>query len=491
MQYPAVNWHEGLFLQPHHFQAWDRHWSERVSTGEQWQSPFGYGVLSISINESALAAGFLQIDSLRCKTPGGALIDFGTGHQSERRDLRPALDVQSSQSRPASPNNGRSGTQSLVGIDVYIGVPRLKLGNKNVDEVQHINGARFRAHWLDLPDEVDAASVRPVELRQLNAKILLGTDDLAGFDVLRIARVQRSTRDTAIVQLDPNYIPPVLECSAWTSLRSEVLSALYDLMQQYSEQFSQQIFDHGGALHANSPIDVQRLLVLQAVNPAASVLGVLANSRGIHPLTAYVELAKLAGSLDLISSDRVAKPTAAYDHENLGGIFFELKHRIVRSIAAIQSSPYKQYMFLGNDRGMQVAIESSQFLINRRWFIGIMKGNLASDTLHELLAPGNMDWKLGSLSQVDRLFAQRSPGIELRSTQNMPSSLPRGEEWVYYEVLGLDQPAWKDVKSTGTLAMRISDEIIVQRDSLVGQKTLLVSFERKTIPLQFALFGVP
>ncbi len=43
MQFPAVNWHEGLFLHPHHFQAWDRHWTERVSTGEQWQSPHGYG----------------------------------------------------------------------------------------------------------------------------------------------------------------------------------------------------------------------------------------------------------------------------------------------------------------------------------------------------------------------------------------------------------------------------------------------------------------
>ncbi len=186
MQFPAVNWHEGLFLQPHHFQAWDRHWSERVSTGEQWLNPFSYGILSIAINEAALSAGYLQIDSLRCKTPGGVLIDFGVGHQSDRRDLRPAFHGTSDQSSQGSSSaRGMEGNGSQR-LDVFIGVPRLKLGNKNVDPVQHMNGARFRAHWLDLPDEVDAATVRPVELRQLNAKILLGTDDLAGYDVFKL-----------------------------------------------------------------------------------------------------------------------------------------------------------------------------------------------------------------------------------------------------------------------------------------------------------------
>ena len=74
MQFPAVNWHEGLFLQPHHFQAWDRHWSERVTAGEQWQNPYFYGITEIAINSAALAAGHFQLDALKARTPAGGAI---------------------------------------------------------------------------------------------------------------------------------------------------------------------------------------------------------------------------------------------------------------------------------------------------------------------------------------------------------------------------------------------------------------------------------
>ncbi len=490
MQFPAVNWHEGLFLQPHHFQAWDRHWTERVSAGEQWLSPHGYGLLELNINSDALATGFLQIDLIRCKTPGGAMIEWSLSSMLERRDLRQALDVVSNSSQPYGSGLQSSATPSSGFVDIYVGVPRLVLGTRNVDAPDHRNGSRFRAHWLDLPDELDAACVKPVELRELNAKILLSTDDLAGYDILRIARVRRSEADGALVRLDNNYIPPLIDCSANSLMRSEILSSIFDLMQQCSEQFAKQILDAGNSLQATSPIDVQRLLVLQAINPAASVLRVLATSKGIHPFTLYVELARLAGTLDLLSSKRSAKLTSPYDHENLGGIFFELKRRIMAAVDGLQRAPYHQWTFVGNEHGMQLSIAPKLLASMQRWYLGIHRGASDAEALQRLMTQGQLDWKLGSLNQVEKLFTARSPGVQLARCVGAPTSLPSSDQWIYYEIVGLDSPVWKDVLATGSLGLRICDSMIANRPQLVGQNTISITVGKEQHSLQFSLFGV-
>ncbi|MEM8735675.1 MAG: type VI secretion system baseplate subunit TssK, partial [Planctomycetota bacterium] len=136
MQFPPVHWHEGLFLQPQHFQAWDRHWTERVSMGEMWQNPYAYGVAEIEINSAALAAGYFQLDKLKAKTPAGTLLELSVGQQSERRDVRPALHG------PASNGDGEAVSTSSR-VKVYIGVPRLRLGDANVTQGEQRSGNRY------------------------------------------------------------------------------------------------------------------------------------------------------------------------------------------------------------------------------------------------------------------------------------------------------------------------------------------------------------
>ncbi len=491
MQFPAVNWHEGLFLQPHHFQAWDRHWTERVALGERWQSPYGYGVIELSLNRDALAIGFLQVDTLRCKTPGGALIDSIQGATFERRDLRPALEEASR--RLGVSATGKQATQkdraAVVALDVYVGVPRLQLGINNVDEVSHWNGARYRAHLLELPDETDAASVRPIELRQLNAKILLSTDDLAGYDLLHIARLRREHSEEVQVRLDGRFIPPLLDCASHGLMRSEILTAIQDLIQNISQRFAYQLLEESSGLHARTSIEVQRLMILQAVHPAAAVLQVLSSSRGVHPFTAYMELVRLAGALDLLHPQRVVRPTPAYDHENLGDIFFELKRRILYSVEQLDSVPYQHYPLHGYAHGMQVQLDPQRIAECPRWFLGINKGPLDAARIQQLMAPGNLDWKLGCTTQVERLFAGRAEGIKLQAAANAPKAFPQNDEWVYFEVDTKDSPAWDAVLQSGALAWRVADSSILNREQLQDAPEIIVRDGRTPVKLRVSLFG--
>jgi type VI secretion system protein ImpJ len=481
MQFPAVNWHEGLFLQPHHFQAWDRHWSERVAAGEQWQNPYFYGISEIAINSAALAAGHFQLDLLKARTPGGALLQLSAGQQSERCDLRGALDASQ-----LAGNNAAVETSPRF-IEVSIGIPRLRLGGENVNRGTSGQGVRFSSELLELPDEVDASSIQPVELRRVNAHLLLSGQELSGYDALPLARVRRS-EDGSAIELDPHYIPPLLDCSAWPEMRSHILSPVADLLARASEQAGQALADASGALQANSPIQLAQLMLLQVVNPAASMMRVMATSRGIHPHAAYLELARLAGSLDLFHAQRSVKATRAYDHDQLGPIFAQLKRRIVTALASFDNQPYIQKFFVGNETGLQTAIDTVP-TGKVEWYIGVHKGQLPLAQLQLLLSAAHMDWKLGSLEQVERLFTQRAPGVELQPVDEIPAVLPHGTEWAYFKI-DPRSAAWKEVLASRSLAIRIKDSMIANSDTLQGSRQLEVAVKQQVIPLRFALFGV-
>jgi len=481
MQFPAVNWHEGLFLQPHHFQAWDRHWSERVAAGEQWQNPYFYGISEIAINSAAMAAGHFQLDLLKARTPGGALLQLAHGQQSARCDVRAALDASLIIGySDAVENAARS-------IEVFIGIPRLRLGGENVNRGTSGQGYRFSSELLELPDEVDASSVQPVELRRVNAHLLLSGQDLSGYDALPIARVRRN-EDGSSIELDPQYIPPLLDCAAWPEMRAQILSPVADLLTRASEQAGQALADASGTLQATSPIQLAQLMLLQVVNPAASMMRVMATSRGIHPHAAYLELARLAGALDLFHAQRCVKTTRAYDHDQLGPIFSQLKRRIVTALASFDNQPYVQKFFVGNTTGLQTTLESIP-AGKMEWYVGVHKGQLSLAHLQQLLSAAHMDWKLGCAQQVERLFTQRVPGVELQPVDETPNDLPRGTEWAYFKV-DQSSSAWKDVLASRTLAIRIKDSMIANAEKLHGNRQLDVSFKQQLIPLRFALFGV-
>ena len=117
--------------------------------------------------------------------------------------------------------------------------------------------------------------------------------------------------------------------------------------------------------------------------------------------------------------------------------------------------------------------------------------NVPTDICRELLRPGVLDWKMGSNQQVDLLFKHRMPDVkaddELRAP---PRALPSQRGWIYFEVRR-EGPAWKDVLSTQTLAMRFNTNLIANLDKLAGQRKLEVIYNEKRAILEFALFAVP
>jgi type VI secretion system protein ImpJ len=312
---------------------------------------------------------------------------------------------------------------------------------------------------------------------------------LAGYETLPIAQIQRTGDRGGLPQLDTRYIPPLLAIDAWPPLGRDIVREIYDMVGKKLEVLSQIVTSRGLTLTSQEPGDLDRVFMLAQVNEAYATLGVLSFARGVHPFAAYTELCRIVGKLSIFGPDRRVPEVPQYDHDDLARIFAWVKERIEALLNAIRDDEYEQEYFVGVGLGMLVTLKPKWLNPDWKWYVGVAYENITDQECRELLAPDQLDWKLGSQSQVEMLFKLAKPGLHLVPLDRTPRSLPANRNWDYYEV-SRDNAAWKDVQSTQTLAMRLRDALIVNRNDLQGQRKLIVNYRGKRAVLEFALFAV-
>ncbi len=80
--------------------------------------------------------------------------------------------------------------------------------------------------------------------------------------------------------------------------------------------------------------------------------------------------------------------------------------------------------------------------------------------------------------------------MQLTPLAQAPRALPPAGDVLYFKVTG-GNAAWNDVLETETLAMRLNESLIANRDDLQGKQELVVSVGGTQSQLRFALFAVP
>ncbi len=112
-----------------------------------------------------------------------------------------------------------------------------------------------------------------------------------------------------------------------------------------------------------------------------------------------------------------------------------MQRKLTELIGSAKRLEYEQRYFVGVDRGMQVTLDPKWLHTSWKWYVGVHGENVSHDMIRDLLREGAMDWKMGSVQQVDLLFKHRMPDVkaddELRTP---PRALPSQRGWLYYEV---------------------------------------------------------
>jgi type VI secretion system protein ImpJ len=489
MRYPPVNWSEGMFLLPHHFQAAEKHVQELVQTSERWDHAYNYGVQRIDISQDAIGNFQFQINACHARLRDGTLVVINPEQDLDRAEIKESIQELEGVLKSVSADL-KAGLQVEPVVRVYLGVPKLKTGAANVRSEWQENGKqRFSELKRQVLEETRGGNEQEIAVKSLNVRLLLSTDDLSGFEIIPIAQVHRADERSAHPRLDVRYIPPLLDCECWPPLGREIIRAIYDIVGKKIEVLATQIITRGISLASDTPGDVERVLMLSELNEAYATLTMLAFAQGVHPYLAYSELCRLVGKLSIFSKERRIADVPHYDHDDLGRIFYWVKERIVALLDTIKDYEYEMQKFVGVGIGMQVTLVPKWLQSDWKWYVGILHPDLSDSECRELITPRVLDWKLGSQGKVDYYFEKGVPGLRLLPLDKTPRALPGDRNWSFFEV-SRDNEAWKDVQATQTLAMRLREASIQNFPELQGNHRIIVFFKGKRAELEFALFAV-
>jgi len=479
-----VHWHEGMFLRPHHFQAAQRHASDELTRGTRWNLHHDWGLRAVELDADAVANHRFAVRSLRARLRDGTLVSLPEDGDLPALDLKPALE------RGAS-------------VTVFLAVPTLHLGRANVSDERtaRADGSRFQLDSQELEDENTGVNPQLIQVRLLNLQLLLSTQDHAGFEVLPIARIEKSPRADALPQLDESYIPPLLACDAWAPLAAGILQNVHDRIGKKVDLLAEQV--HSRNVDFDSSAQGERLLFeqLRVLNEGQALLNVFAFAEGIHPLPAYAELCRLVGALAVFGEARRTPGLPPYDHDDLGGCFHAVKHHLDALLDAVVEPAYKERPFVGAGLRMQVALESMWLEPGWELFIGVDSPLETEECVRLLTKPGGLDMKVGSSDRVDQLFRLGQAGLKFAHTPQRPAALPQRPGLIYFRINRESQQGeWLNVQRSLSLAVRLNETRIAGK--IQDQRRLTINVLSgapvgehraggQTTTLQFTLFAVP
>lgn len=471
MRNPAVNWSEGMFLRPHHFQAAERFWDETIAQNISFCSPYAYGIQKVTISADALANGSLEFGGLKARWKDGTIIAQEDNHV-ERVELTDRFEDVDLGNKP---------------VTAFLALPILQEGQPNV-AVNSTGGLqRYSEFRRPTDDESVGGNRQEISLRTLNYRILFSNEELSGYDLIPIARLQKSESNEGQFLIDANYFPPSLTIQAWPELAG-VVRAIYDVIGSRIQSLSDIVREKGISLSSQSAGDLEKILLLHALNEAYGELSCMAFASGVHPLTAYTALCRIVGKCSIFGPGLTIDQVPKYDHEDLATIFRWALERIRKLIFSVKEDEYEQRYFVGSGRGMLVQLEPEWFGMEWDWYFGVDPVNISRDECFQLLR-NSIDWKLGSSDKVEQYMTLQKPGVKLRPVAQVPRALPSRGNWVYFQIKR-EEDAWKHVQVTQTMAMRVRSEQIANLNTLEGTRRLRLTISGKTYGLEFAVFAV-
>lgn len=467
----AVHWYEGMFLRPHHFQAAQRHVLQIGARGEKWDHHYNWGLRSIDLDLEALSNYRFVVHSLQARLRDGTLVAL------PEDGLIPALDLKGAFDR---------GPQATV----YLAVPTLRLGRANVAGDAGADGNRFVLDTQELEDENTGVNPQPVQVRLLNLKFLLSNQDPTGYEVLPIARVEKSARAEAVPQLDRTYIPPLLACDAWPPLADGILQTIYDRIGKKVELLANQVVSSNISFDSPAQGDVQLIVQLRMLNEAYVTQGVLAFAQGVHPLQSYLELCRTVAHLAIFGPTRRPPALPRYDHDDLGGCFYRVKQYLDSLLDVLVEPAYKERAFIGAGLRMQVALELPWLESVWQMYIGVQSPLDAEDCIRLLTRAGQLDMKIGSSDRVDAIYRLGQAGLRFAHSPRPPRALPTHPGLIYFQINRESQQAeWQNVQKSLTLAIRLNENLIA--GDIQGQQVLSIKTGGQVATLQFTLYVVP
>lgn len=439
-----IFWHEGLFLQPHHFQWQDLYMQSLVEPLNRYLRPSLWGTGKIVIHTEALSNYEFNImsgefrfrDMTHALFPGNAVLESRNFEKAWKDKGKP--------------------------FNVYLGIRKLLPNSKNVSnpldyESFSMVPTRYASEieTETLPDFYEGSEALAIERLRYVLKLLWEEEknSVGDYEVLPIACIENQNSN---IILSPNFIPPVLSIFSSKVLMRSVKS-LVELITATANRLEANKKERGVHTAEFGTKDMVYLLTLRTLNRFTPILRhMLGSGFSVHPWSVYGVLCQLIGELSTFSAKinlvRIRKDDPFYlpdyDHENLSFCFRRVIKILVKLMGDIAAEP--EYIAQFSFDGVNYKLDVPQKMLKgrKRYYLVVETEADPKQVVAEL---ENMA-KLSSIEYLELLIAQSLPGIQMRHIKHPPPELPRRSMGIYFS-LNHKNRLWEKVLEEKNLSL--------------------------------------
>jgi len=436
-------WHQGLFLQPHHFQLSDLYNKSLVEPWYRFMAPHFWGAGSFEIDEAVLANFVFDIKAGEFIFPDNSHVILGENAVIQARSFEKAWD-----------DGGKP-------FPVYLGLKKWDSNGENVavltdlSDLSHVSN-RFLS--LNAPEEIsDLHGNGPTaEVKQMRflLKIFWETeiDHQGDYQLIPIARLKRKLEEIIV---DTDFIPPCLTLSG-SDILSGIVKEIKD--QLFSKTRQLEAVKRAKGVHTAEfgSRDMVYMMALRSLNRYVPLLTHLTGTTQGQPWAVYGVLRQIVGELSSFSAEVSANGeledgTALileYDHKKLWDCFAGAQRLITRLLDEITSGP--EYIIPLHFDGTYFAAELPPSLFEgaNRFYL-VLETQQSADTIIESM---NQVAKLSAREFLPILIAQSLPGIKLQHLEVVPQELPRKSDATYFQI-DTHEKSWEPVEKGNNMTL--------------------------------------
>jgi type VI secretion system protein ImpJ len=430
-----IHWAEGLFLQPHHLQRAQHGLREQISAERRLSLSYPWGLLEARLSRDDLENMRIRFDRLRAILRSGVVVDF-----PENAEL-PTLDIR----QPFSKGTGS--------FSVLLGVPLWQPARANAFAPGQAVDPRvklvYRVAEVECADENTGENPKPIQVRKLNARLMLEQEDTSDMETLPLLRIVRAAgEDVGLPREDVEFVPTCLLISGSPTLR-ELVRDLSAQVQASRKELVVQMTRGGFKVEQIRGLQLEQMLRLRSLNRFSGRLPSLVEAPAVTPFEWYLELRDLLGELSALHPDRDAFEVADYNHESPYLCFRELSDKIRTFLRGAVAPSYLKVPFKDVDGKPVASLVEEHFTRPSAYFLAI-KTKIDPVALANYVVDPDR-FKLMPLSLADRAIR----GIELKEERHPPLELPAASDLHYFRLEhSVSARIWQQVQMEKAAAIR-------------------------------------
>ncbi len=338
-----VEWHEGLLLAPQHFQLMSARFDSLVAWQTLAASPFSWGVRRLVLDHGLLPTGLVRVLELEAIMPDGTAVAYAAeadGHGPLELSLAPLAE------RIAD-----------GALDLYLALPVAGTMRRDA-QVRRFRSAR------GAPVEDAVSDAPPADIpRQLpNLSLVAGERPSALHVSMCIGSVYK---DNEVVRLGER-LPPLLEVSRDNPLWTGVAALLGQLRGKAAFVARQMTIPSSKADDRLTQLELkERLRCLLSDLPFVEAV---LRTPHLHPLTLYLALTSLLGSLSMLRPGGMPPVPQDYDHADPQAVFTPLLRALRESVSEV-SEKYREHKFLFSHGAFEIGLQTEW--LGERLVIGL------------------------------------------------------------------------------------------------------------------------